>query len=103
MTRNFPESAPAPSDDKHGHTCQCITCVTHQLRRLAAEILAEPRHPPTRSLTPQQAADLLQVAVNTVYREIRNGKLPALRLGGKYRLSSTVIEKMLATGETPTD
>ncbi len=37
-------------------------------------------------LTPEQAAEILQVHVMTIYGYIRKGKLDAVRLGRNYRI-----------------
>jgi excisionase family DNA binding protein len=50
----------------------------------------------TRDLmTPDQAADYLQVSRETVYRYIRDGKLGASRLGRTYRISRTSLDLLL--------
>jgi excisionase family DNA binding protein len=46
-------------------------------------------------LTVEQAADFLQVHRITVYRYIREGRLPAVRLGKRYRLLSRDVEAFL--------
>lgn len=46
-------------------------------------------------LTVEQAADFLQVHKMTVYRYIREGLLPAVRLGKMYRLFSRDLEAFL--------
>ncbi|MDR7455905.1 MAG: helix-turn-helix domain-containing protein [Armatimonadota bacterium] len=46
-------------------------------------------------LTVEQAADLMQVHRITVYRYIREGRLPAVRLGKIYRLFSRDVEAFL--------
>ncbi|MDR7523319.1 MAG: helix-turn-helix domain-containing protein [Armatimonadota bacterium] len=56
------------------------------------------RRPPTLDreiLTVEQAADLLQVHKITIYRYIREGRLPAVRLGKMYRLFSRDVEVCL--------
>jgi excisionase family DNA binding protein len=37
-------------------------------------------------LTPEQAAEILQINVLTIYNYIRSGKLSAIRLGRCYRI-----------------
>jgi excisionase family DNA binding protein len=37
-------------------------------------------------LTPEQAAEILQINVLTVYNYIHSGKLSAIRLGRSYRI-----------------
>lgn len=46
-------------------------------------------------LTVEQAADFLQVHRLTVYRYIREGLLPAVRLGKLYRLLARDVEAFL--------
>lgn len=46
--------------------------------------------------TPQEVADVLRIRVQTIYEYIRMGKLPAIRLGNRYRITETDIEKFLA-------
>ncbi len=46
-------------------------------------------------LTVEQAADYLQVHKITVYRYIREGLLPAVKLGKMYRLFSRDVEAFL--------
>ncbi|MGQ0570467.1 MAG: helix-turn-helix domain-containing protein [Armatimonadota bacterium] len=55
-------------------------------------------HAPTverEILTVEQAADFLQVHKITVYRYIREGLLPAVRLGKMYRLFRRDVETFL--------
>lgn len=56
------------------------------------------RHAPTLEreiLTVEQAADFLQVHKITVYRYIREGLLPAVKLGKMYRLFRRDVETFL--------
>lgn len=46
-------------------------------------------------LTPEQAAEHLQIRRETVYRYIRDGRLAAVRLGRSYRIPKTSIELLL--------
>ena len=46
-------------------------------------------------MTPEQAADYLQVNRETVYRYIREGKLVASRLGRAYRLPKRSLDLLL--------
>lgn len=41
---------------------------------------------PEEMLTPEQVAEWLQIHAGTVYRWIREGKLPALQVGRVYRI-----------------
>jgi excisionase family DNA binding protein len=51
-------------------------------------------------MTPDQAADYLQVDRETVYRYIRSGKLDASRLGRSYRIPRRNIELLLLATRT---
>lgn len=53
-------------------------------------------------MTPEQAADYLQVNRETIYRYIRQGKLAASRLGRSYRIPRRSLEALLwATRNRP--
>ncbi len=54
-------------------------------------------------LTPEQAADYLQVDRETVYRYIRQGKLDASRLGRNYRIPRRSLEFLLWTTRSRPD
>ena len=54
-------------------------------------------------LTPDQAADYLQVDRETVYRYIRSGKLDASKLGRSYRIPRSSIELLLLATRTRPD
>jgi len=47
-------------------------------------------------LTPDQAADYLQVNRETIYRYIRDGRLNASRIGRSYRIRKQSIDVLLA-------
>ena len=47
----------------------------------------------SESLTADELADFLQVHRSTVYRLLRNGRLPAFRVGSDRRFSRDLIEK----------
>jgi len=46
-------------------------------------------------MTPEQVAEYLQLATETVYRFIREGLLPASRIGRQYRVSKSHLEYFL--------
>jgi excisionase family DNA binding protein len=48
-------------------------------------------------LTADELADFLRVHRSTVYRLLRNGQLPAFRVGSDWRFSRDLIEKWLHT------
>ena len=54
-------------------------------------------------MTPEQAADYLQVNRETVYRYIREGKLVASRLGRAYRLPQRSLDLLLWATRTRED
>jgi excisionase family DNA binding protein len=49
-----------------------------------------------RLLTADEVADLLRVSTMTVYRLIRRGELPAVRVGRNYRVRSGDLDTYLA-------
>src|SRR5262245_60878520 len=51
-------------------------------------------------LTPDQAAEYLQVNRETIYRYIRDGKLDASRLGRSYRVPRRNLELLLLATRT---
>ncbi|MEK7354548.1 MAG: helix-turn-helix domain-containing protein [Chloroflexota bacterium] len=51
-------------------------------------------------MTPEQAADYLQLNKDTVYRYIREGKLAASRLGRNYRILKENIDLFLLATST---
>lgn len=54
-------------------------------------------------MTPDQAADYLQVDRETIYRYIRDGRLNASRIGRSYRIRRQSIELLLAATSTRPD
>lgn len=54
-------------------------------------------------LTPEQAADYLQVNRETIYRYIRDGKLAASKLGRTYRIPLRSLELLLWVTRTRPD
>lgn len=54
-------------------------------------------------LTPEQAANYLQVNRETIYRYIREGKLAASKLGRTYRLPKRSLDLLLWTARTRDD
>ena len=46
-------------------------------------------------LTVSEVANAMRVSNMTVYRLIRNGELPAVRVGKNYRLRETDLERFL--------
>jgi excisionase family DNA binding protein len=54
-------------------------------------------------LTPEQAADYLQVNRETIYRYIREGKLVASKLGRTYRVPKRSLELLLWATRTRED
>ena len=51
-------------------------------------------------LTPQEVAEYLQLAPETVYRYIRQGKLVASKLGRQYRIPKENVELFLLATST---
>jgi excisionase family DNA binding protein len=53
-----------------------------------------------RFLTVAEVADIMRVSNMTVYRLIKSGELPAVRIGKAYRLSEDEVDRYLARGFT---
>ena len=52
-------------------------------------------------LTLSEAADVLQVSTRTLQRMIRNGHLPAFKVGGQWRLRETQLRQWVENREGP--
>lgn len=48
-----------------------------------------------RLLTAAEVADELRVSTMTIYRLIRRGELPAVRIGRNYRVRATALQDYL--------
>ena len=53
-------------------------------------------HARARFLTVNEVADQLRISTMTVYRLIKNGDLPAVRIGKSYRLREDDVDAYLA-------
>ena len=53
-----------------------------------------------RFLTVAEVADILRVSSMTVYRLIKAGELPAVRVGKSYRVAEEDLDKYLARSYT---
>ena len=51
----------------------------------------------SRFLTVTEVADLLRVSNMTVYRLIKSGDLPAVRVGHNYRVRGADVERYLSS------
>lgn len=49
-------------------------------------------------LTPEEAAEYLRVDPQTIYRPLREGKLPGARIGRQWRISRQALEEFLRGG-----
>jgi len=52
-----------------------------------------------RLLTLTEAADILQVSTRTLQRMIRNGNLPALKVGGQWRVRGELLRQWVENRE----
>jgi excisionase family DNA binding protein len=52
-----------------------------------------------RLLTLSEAATLLQVSTRTLQRMIRNGQLPAFKVGGQWRVRETQLRQWVESRE----
>ena len=53
-------------------------------------------------LTVRQAADLMQVSTDTVYRLVSSGELPAKKVGRIWRLHRSLVQTYLTSSTKPT-
>jgi excisionase family DNA binding protein len=49
-------------------------------------------------LTVAEVASAMRVSTMTIYRLIKSGDLPAIRVGRSYRVRGVEVERYLATG-----
>ncbi len=56
-----------------------------------------------RFLDINEVSKLLRVSRETVYREVREGRLPGAKIGGQWRFSESSIHKLFALTEQDTD
>ena len=52
-------------------------------------------------LTVQEVAEILRVTPNTVYRWIKRGRLPVVRIGYLVRLPASAIENLIPRTDLP--
>jgi excisionase family DNA binding protein len=57
-------------------------------------------HGRARYLTAAEVADAMRVSTMTVYRLIKAGSLPAVRVGRSYRVAEDDLDRFLARGYT---
>ena len=53
-------------------------------------------------LTPEEAAVLLRLNRETIYRNLRRGRLHGTKLGGQWRISRTQLESLMGTSQLST-
>lgn len=49
----------------------------------------------TEYLDPRQAATLLSVDLETIYRWLHSGKLPGTKIGGLWRIRRQALERLI--------
>jgi excisionase family DNA binding protein len=70
--------------------------------RMNREEIAVPRSslpPPTTFYDVQNVADMFRMSRMTVYRAIRSGELPAVRIRGRWLVPKRVIDALIANAE----
>ena len=53
-----------------------------------------------RLLTLTEAADILQISTRTLQRMIRSGKIPALKVGGQWRVRGELLRQWVENHES---
>lgn len=56
--------------------------------------------PKPEAVSPERAAELLDVSVETIRRHIQAGKLPALRVGHQYRILLSELKRAYQQSST---
>ena len=51
-----------------------------------------------RFMLVSEVADLMRVSKMTVYRLIRSGDMPAIRVGKSFRVPESAVEALIASG-----
>ncbi len=51
-------------------------------------------------LTVNEVAEILRVSNMTVYRLVKSGQIPAIRVGKNYRIKESDVNKYLSRGST---
>ncbi|MBE6483434.1 helix-turn-helix domain-containing protein [Actinobaculum sp. 352] len=51
--------------------------------------------------TVAEVAELTRVSRMTVYRMVHSGELPAVRVGGSYRVPKSAVDELLTSFEVP--
>ncbi|MBR3237371.1 MAG: helix-turn-helix domain-containing protein [Oscillospiraceae bacterium] len=46
-------------------------------------------------ISPQQAGQKLNLSMRAIYRLLKNGQIPAVKVGGAWRIPSDTLEKRL--------
>lgn len=60
--------------------------------------MAERRRTPGDLMTPAQVAEYLQLHKLTIYKYIREGRLPAARIGRSWRILKSDVERLIDEG-----
>jgi excisionase family DNA binding protein len=47
-------------------------------------------------LTPREAAEYLSIHVRTIYRLVKNGKIPCRKVGGSWRFKKYALDEWLS-------
>ena len=50
-------------------------------------------------IEPKEAAELLAVNLETIYRWLNSGKLPGTKIGGLWRIRRSAIERLINQSE----
>ncbi|MDI3538257.1 MAG: hypothetical protein PWQ13_280 [Bacillota bacterium] len=68
------------------------------MHRVSAALSESPEKPTV--LNVEEVADLLRVSTQTVYNMIKDGRIPAKKIGREWRFSRYQIERLLHDNET---
>jgi excisionase family DNA binding protein len=52
--------------------------------------------PKRRTITVEEAAEILGIGRSTAFRYVQSGKIPSIKIGNRVLLTDTIIERLLA-------
>jgi excisionase family DNA binding protein len=68
-----------------------------------ADVTSQGSHPATKFLLVREAAEIMRMDESTLYRHLRAGRFPAVKVGGRYLVPVAAVTQMadeaLASGQ----
>jgi excisionase family DNA binding protein len=63
------------------------------------EIMTDPKAVVEGIMDIQEAADYLHIKKWTLYRLVKRGRVPGVKIGGQWRFKKDVLDKLFTDGE----